>query len=96
MIKTYRTNVDTCIEAKAVMRLENPDLTMDEAIAKLEALGNQIIERDDENRSVTVLDTKQFMTEVVYECEKGCGAYSRHEQKIIDHEKECQHGSDSC
>lgn len=82
------TNMDVIIESSAVMRLES-GISMDDAQAKLESLGNQIIERDDEKRTFLVLDTKTNPTEIVWCCDY-CGAYSKSEQVIIDHEKECR------
>lgn len=82
-----RTNMDVVIESSAVMRLES-DISMNDAQAKLESLGNQIIERDDEKRTFLVLDTKTHPTETVWCCDY-CGAFSKSEQVIIDHEKEC-------
>jgi hypothetical protein len=80
--------MDVVIESSAVMRLES-DISMDDAQSKLESLGNQIIERDDEKRIFLVLDTKTNPTEIVWCCDY-CGAYSKSEQVIIDHEKECR------
>jgi hypothetical protein len=82
------TNLDVLIEASAVFRLET-EISMDEAQAKLEALGNQIIERDNEQKTFLVFDTKTNPTEVVWCCDF-CNAYSKSEQIIIDHEKECR------
>jgi hypothetical protein len=82
------TNLDVLIEASAVFKLET-GINMDEAQAKLEALGNQIIERDDDHKTFLVFDTKTHPTEIVWCCDF-CNAYSKSEQTIIDHEKECR------
>lgn len=42
-------------EWEAWMNIENPDLSVDDAVIKLKDLGNEIIEVDHENRRIKVL-----------------------------------------
>lgn len=42
-------------EWTAWMNVENPDLSMDDAVQKLEDLGNEILEIDEENRRIKVM-----------------------------------------
>lgn len=91
MIKTVKSNVDVLFEATATLTLESPDISMDAAQAKLESLGNEILERDDDARTFMVLNTKDHPMDEVWCCDY-CDAYSKSEQVIINHEKECQYG----
>lgn len=88
MIKELRTNVDATIQAQAVMKIANPSLSVDDAVSQLEMLGNTILYVDKEKREIKVLDTTEYLTEEVWVCEK-CYAYSRDENKIIEHEVNC-------
>lgn len=40
---------------EAWMTLENPDMSMEDAVKKLKSLGNKIIEVDKENRRIKVM-----------------------------------------
>lgn len=42
-------------EWTAWMNVENPDMTMEEAVKKLKKLGNKVLEVDEENRRVKVM-----------------------------------------
>lgn len=85
----HRTNLNCTLHATGMVKLET-DISMDEAQAKLESLGNEIIERDDEARTFKVLDTVTHPTEEVWVCDY-CGAYSSSEQVILEHEAK-EHG----
>lgn len=89
MNKQLRTNVDCTIHATGTVRLES-DISMDEAQRRLEALGNEVIERDDSARTFTILDTITHPTDEVWACDY-CEAYSRSEQVILEHEAR-EHG----
>ncbi len=91
MIKTVKANLDVVVEASATLKLESPDISMDDAQSTLEKLGNEILERDDEARTFVVLNTKDHPMDEVWCCDY-CDAYSKSEQVIINHEKECQYG----
>lgn len=87
MRSTHRTNIGCTIHATSTVKLET-DISMDEAQSKLEALGNEIIERDDEARTFKVLDTVTHPTEEVWVCDH-CGAYSKSEEVTRQHEENC-------
>ncbi len=90
MHSEHRTNLDCTLHASAVVKLET-SISMDEAQRKLESLGNQIIERDDEARTFKILDTVEHPSEVWWVCDF-CGAVSLSEQVILEHEAK-EHGS---
>ena len=50
------------IRAEGTVKLENPSMTMDEAEAKLKALGNTILSRDDDARTFKIMDTEKEQT----------------------------------
>ena len=90
MHSEHRTNVDCTIHATGVVKLES-DISMDEAQRKLESLGNEVIDRNDEARTFKVLDTVNHPAEWVWVCDY-CGAYSHSDQVILEHEAK-EHGS---
>lgn len=51
----YKGKVLVRQEWEAWMNVENPDMTVDEAVAKLKGLGNDILEIDYDNRRVKVM-----------------------------------------
>lgn len=89
MLKKLRTNIDFKVEMTNVFRIENPDISMDEAEQQLISLGNTIFERDDKARTFKVADTEQYLEEEVWVCDY-CSAYSKNKEKIIEHEKICK------
>lgn len=56
--------IATALRAEGWLSLEDPEMTMEQAIAELTALGNTIIEIDEAGRRVKVMD-------VVVELEPG-------------------------
>lgn len=49
--------INVRVDAVSWMKIANPDLTVEEAVSKLTALGNEIVEVDHEGRRICVLDT---------------------------------------
>lgn len=90
MIKAERVNIDARIEVHAEVKLESL-ISMDEAEKKLEALGNEIVSRDDDRRTFCILDTVNHPIEEVWQCDH-CEAYSKDYHVIEAHEAQC-HGS---
>jgi hypothetical protein len=89
MKKDFRTNLDITLSSEAVMRIENPDMTVEQAIEILKNLGHQILSVND--RDIKVLEKKEPLEEEVYVCEK-CGAYSKNAEKVLKHESACNKG----
>jgi hypothetical protein len=83
-----RTNTDVKIEGVADLFLENPSMTMEEAIKNIKSLGNQIIEVDEKQKRIRILDTNLYLEEEVWVCDY-CKAYSRSREKIEKHEAIC-------
>lgn len=81
-----RVDLGTTVETQAWIKVENPDLTMEAAVIKLEELGNSIIEVKEETREILVVDSINNPEEEVWACDY-CGAYSRHYEVVEDHEK---------
>lgn len=73
------------VEAEAWMGVANPALTMDEAVARLKALGNEILEVDAPGRRVKVM---QASSEDRWACEY-CGAHSKSYEVVEIHERSC-------
>lgn len=48
--------VPTEIRMYAWMQLEKPEMTIEEAVAELKELGNEILEIDEKNRRIKVAD----------------------------------------
>lgn len=67
------------------MNIANPSLSVSEAVEKLKALGNEVIEVDKKNRRVKVLQLDSHDDER-WVCDF-CGAYSRDYGVIAKHER---------
>jgi len=68
------------------MHIDNPDLSIEEAVNILGSQGNEILKV--EGRNITVLNTKTHPTEAVWVCDY-CPTYSKSREKVELHEKEC-------
>ena len=84
MKTVHKTKATGLIEGEAWMQVSNPELTMEDAVLKLEQLGNEILEVDEINRRIKVMD-ETVETGIVYRCDF-CYAYSKHLNVISEHE----------
>lgn len=69
----YKGGVVIHQEWTAWMNVENPDMSVDEAVAKLKDLGNDILEIDYDNRRIKVMHETSDKGGVIHG--------SKHEQK---------------
>lgn len=84
-----RLNGQSFLSAKLEIKevwanLENPDLTMEQAVAKLEALGNEVVEVDEKNRRIKL---RHVENDERWVCDY-CGAYSIDYEVIAKHERD--------
>jgi hypothetical protein len=89
MINSIRNNVDTQLKLEAWLHINDPSMSIEEAVRRAEAAGNTVLEVDRENRKLKALETHMPVTEDVWVCEH-CGAYSRNKAKIDEHELTCK------
>lgn len=87
MHKIFKTQVKARLEAEAWMNVANPNLTMEQAVEKLEALGNEILEIDYGNRRVKVMQ-ETLDSRLVWKCDF-CNYIGRTEDIVREHEKQC-------
>lgn len=55
----YTAETPVSIRMYAWMNIEKPGMTMEEAVAELTSLGNEILEIDEKNRRIKVADVTE-------------------------------------
>lgn len=93
---TLNTRIAIGVEAVAWANIEDPELSMEDAVAELLTIpGNEILEVDTEGRRIKILHTNDValgpsvdMIEV-YECAK-CPFYSQDLYEAVGHEEGCE------
>lgn len=86
---THTINLDITIDGDAWLNLENPDMTMEQALEEVKAMGNTVYAIDYEKRRFKVADVPPTPATIdVWFCDY-CPTYSKYREKVEDHEKVC-------